>query len=494
MAAAQARYIATVFLIVVLALFLRIRTLNSESLDGDEMFSRRIAMAAPAESWDAIRQDLVHPPLYYYILKADIAVLGADANSMRAISLACGVASVFVAALLGFVVPSVRGPALVAATLIAVNPLHIFYSQQTRSYSLYCLEFSILLVWAVLMEHYGHRLCYWVVGCLVSTALIYTHYIGALFAGALLFAILTSSIRRDVKIKSLYVGIIAVIAFLPWLVSEISVYRARGGFAAGTNWQGQPTLYDLRAIWASYLGIPELPCATTAALVLGGTLAAVACWKGWRESRNRPFVWMLTFSAIAPPLLLFVTSFRPFNQTLFGFRHLLPGIVPAVFLAALGLWEVAQMIPMRKCALIPGTAVLTAFPAVALVQQWHSPGREPYRDIAVELASMSPESRQAVYTTWMYGIGAPVNYYLKSDFVRPLPSNLSDLPTSFVVLYRPSIMDEAEKYKALLKRWPAAAATCSYLARPTSPFGTRLCAIARSTNELITISTWKKGG
>ena len=63
-----------------------------ESLEGDEMFSLRVAVTDDALG--IIRDDLVHPPLSASLLRPCIAIFGSDPSGIRALSLIAGLATV----------------------------------------------------------------------------------------------------------------------------------------------------------------------------------------------------------------------------------------------------------------------------------------------------------------------------------------------------------------------------------------------------------------
>src|SRR6202043_31851 len=119
------------------ALFLRLSPISSESVDGDELFSRRVALSGTSQALNLVRRDLVHPPLYYLLLKMTLPNgRSASALDMRVLSLTAGTASIMVLILIGFAAPPLRGPSILAAFLLALNKNHIFYNQQARSYAL----------------------------------------------------------------------------------------------------------------------------------------------------------------------------------------------------------------------------------------------------------------------------------------------------------------------------------------------------------------------
>ncbi len=76
-------------------------------------------------------------------------------------------------------------------------------------------------------------------------------------------------------------------------------------------------------------------------------------------------------------------------------------------------------------------------PAAPVYRDWPGPLRQPYSVVAEDLLTV-PEFRLPAYTTWPYGIGEPVNFYLKrgkravQEF--PDPNGLAKLPARAVLL------------------------------------------------------------
>jgi len=94
-------------------------------------------------------------------------------------------ASIIVLILIGFVAAPLRGASILAACLLALNRLHIFYSQQARSYALFCFLAGALLFWCLLMDRRGQKWMYWFFGSILMAALLYTHYFGAFYCAAI---------------------------------------------------------------------------------------------------------------------------------------------------------------------------------------------------------------------------------------------------------------------------------------------------------------------
>lgn len=137
---------------LLLAAFLRFYRLDASSLWNDEgnswaMLSRSFGEIAAAAAAD------IHPPGYYWLLKAWSLLAGDSAAAMRSLSAMLGVA---LAALIAAIAlraarreASWRWFPALAVFLAAVNPFQIYYSQEARMYMLLAVE-ATGLFWALL--------------------------------------------------------------------------------------------------------------------------------------------------------------------------------------------------------------------------------------------------------------------------------------------------------------------------------------------------------
>jgi 4-amino-4-deoxy-L-arabinose transferase-like glycosyltransferase len=124
-------------LIVLLAFGLRLARITFQPLWWDEGWSLYFA-ASDMPALLALTSVDIHPPLYYLLLRLWIAVAGSGVVAVRLLSVLVGTAAVplFFAVgrrLLG------RPGGLLAATLLAISPLHVYYSQEVRMYGLVTL-------------------------------------------------------------------------------------------------------------------------------------------------------------------------------------------------------------------------------------------------------------------------------------------------------------------------------------------------------------------
>ena len=125
-----------------LALVLRVINLN-QSLWLDEAIS---ALAVRDYSYSQIISAFIigdtHPPLYYFILKAWSGAFGYWEPTLRVLSVIFGVLTVYVVYLIAKKIGG-KKLGIVSSFLLAPAPLHIYYSQEIRMYSLSSLAVSL---------------------------------------------------------------------------------------------------------------------------------------------------------------------------------------------------------------------------------------------------------------------------------------------------------------------------------------------------------------
>lgn len=455
----QSRYrklipLAAIATIVVVSVSFRLFGVSLESIDGDEAFSYRVASSHLPAALAAIRNDLVHPPLYYFVLRGWLGIVGhASPLALRAVSLAFGLATIALLASIGRVFPQIRRAAFLAACLLAANNLHIFYSQQIRSYAFYTLLFTVLLIWSWQVARFGEKFAFWCIGTLLMSLLVYTHYVGAVYVACIIFAVTLSPLPKRAKFRVWAGGFVAACSFIPWILAEVGPAHQHHGAQDNLSWETLPSAYDLKAIWAGYLGVPSFHSGTTIVFLMGCALTAFSLFPRRREqnSFHRLFVITLAFTAFVPPCLLFLLSLKPIALPIFGARHLLPSIVSYLLLVAEGLTQASNRFRSRSTAFALGFAALLALELIPTVASLSSePRRMPFQAIAKATQGNIP-----IYTTWPYGIGTAMGFYERDQgVVRKLPSNLNRLPGRFILVFRPGVPQEEREFEDILKlRW-----------------------------------------
>src|SRR3954451_2693761 len=215
-----------------LAAVLRFSTLSLQSFHHDEIVTAgRVVRASLWHLVDKVVSGESVQPLYYVLAWLWTHVTGTGAIGLRSLSATAGVATIPVAYL---ICAELRGPrtGIVAAALVATNPMLIWYSQEARGYALLVLFAAISLLFFVRALRRGDRrdTVWWAVS---SALALCTHYF-AIFPIAV-EALLLARARRQEALAAL-IGLGAACAALaPLALVQIS-------HADNTNWISQLSL------------------------------------------------------------------------------------------------------------------------------------------------------------------------------------------------------------------------------------------------------------
>lgn len=292
--------------IMLLAEGLRLYRLNAQSLWYDEAFSVYLARMSPSEILARTAAD-IQPPLYYLLLHGWIQRVGDGEAAVRGLSVLFGVLAVPLMYGVAWQLFKSRRAGLLAALLFAVSPLHLWYAQETRMYTLLvflCLLSSYLLLIIVSRVPLlspgrgGHRMedessflwpegVLWLGFAAASIAALYTHYF-ALFVLAFQ-AIYTLAVWGGHGFRSwrlvlggLAAGVLVVLAYLPWLPFVLTRYMADSSY-----WPGQLRLGEVLVdIALSFVGGESLAEQPGLSLVAGAGLVGLLAVVGLAMGRS----------------------------------------------------------------------------------------------------------------------------------------------------------------------------------------------------------------
>ncbi len=221
---------AVVCSVMLLGMVARLGALNFQPLWWDEGYSLFFATRDLATLLERTAVD-IHPPLYYVVLQAWMFFAGKTDVAVRLMSVAIGVATIpllfaFARRLFGFPL------AFLSALLLALSPLHIYYSQEVRMYglvTLLCLA-SVHLFWSLLNVGSpalrpatpAASAATSVGFVLVTAAALYTQYYAAFIIAfeILLLVALAARARRWAAQYSRLIGLIVAsfLLYLPWVL------------------------------------------------------------------------------------------------------------------------------------------------------------------------------------------------------------------------------------------------------------------------------------
>jgi mannosyltransferase len=215
------KIVAAVLLIVILGFTLRVYHLGRESLWLDEAAGVRTALLSPAEIINEVSVKY-HPPLYFLLLHGWIGIGGESEFSVRLLSALIGTFSIFLIYRVGrLIFNQVSG--VLAALLLCLSQFHIFYSQETRMYSLVLLLTLASMYYFLKLirgeDSLSDKVCY----ILFSVLLLYTHNVAIFIIAAQNLFIFSSVFfprnRSGIDLKRwLLLQGVLVIFYGPWLI------------------------------------------------------------------------------------------------------------------------------------------------------------------------------------------------------------------------------------------------------------------------------------
>jgi 4-amino-4-deoxy-L-arabinose transferase-like glycosyltransferase len=421
--------------IVLLAFGLRLARLGFQPLWWDEGWSVYFAAADIPTLLERTAVD-IHPPLYYLLLRAWSEVVGWGVPSLRLLSVLIGTAAVPLLYLVGRRLLG-RQAGLLAALLLAVSPLHVYYSQEVRMYGLVTLFGLAALLFALAWqaEARARRWAYLLGYVLAATAALHTQYYSAFLLLGLNLAVLVGWLwpapgqaegrpRRRPAIAAWLAAQLAVLLLtLPWLLYSGQKLLTYVRFKVSV--EKDPSLglvpYLARHLSAFFAGHTEggLAAAWWLGLLPLAFLLLALAWRrrvsGGRAAGPRAAGGLAFILAAALLCGWAVNRVLPFNPPR-SERLLLLALPAALLLVAAGLAWLARRGPRLAAA------VVASFVAVALVSLgfFYAAPRYPdddYRPVAARIRALGlPGDAVLAVHPWQWGY---MRAYIPRDEQRP---------------------------------------------------------------------------
>ncbi len=389
--------------LTLLAAAVRFPALGAKSYWGDEVSTLFLVRHGFGHMFAGIAQLESTPPLYYVLAKLWYSVAGSGEEGMRSLPALIGVATVPAAYAAARELVSSRA-AWIAAALVAVNPMLVWYSGEARAYSLVVL-LSTVGLWCFARALRGRR--YALAGWAIASSLaLATHY----FAAFLIVPEAVLLVQRRGLDKRLVAALTPVAGTAAALLPLAMKQRSFGHATWIEN--GSLPLRVLRAPLDLLVGFDAPHAALVGALAL--VLAVVGCWLAWRRVRNAGERRGLRLAAIVGAsgvgLPLFVAAF---GLDYFNSRNVLAVIVPLTIAVAAGfatLRRAAAVIPVALFSLC-----IAVVAATANEPKYHS---EDWRASVSALGSDRHGARAVVVTPGQAG-RKPLMVYL-GEGTQPL--------------------------------------------------------------------------
>ena len=329
--------------VCILYTVLRVWGLADSCLWFDEIFSIHAAEHDWAGLFSFVAQDLIHPPLFYVLLKLWITLGGENLYWLRLLPVLFAVLSLAPFYLLCREL-KLRTPAIsVALLLLAVNGALIKYSQEIRMYSL-LLFISLVSIWLFSRFFYRGKNI-WLLS-LVNILLVYTHYFGWFVIAAELSAIF---VFQRIKIRHVLIMLgIDLVAFVPWLWAVWDAARSGADVAQNIGWIEAPgfrSIFDLvlDLVEPIYFQQSSTDASShlfiTLPLLLIAAGAAIIYAAGSKDRDDGKALVLMLVLSLVPVLSAFVLSWL-FPVSIWGSRHLIIVFAPVSIAFALLLTDI----------------------------------------------------------------------------------------------------------------------------------------------------------
>jgi uncharacterized membrane protein len=342
---------------------LRLWRLTDSCLWFDEIFSVHAAEQQWGSLFWFVAQDLVHPPLFYVLLKIWIGIGGESLLWLRLFPVLLAVAALIPFIYLCRELKLKTPTTLLALLFFAANGSLIKYTQEVRMYSL-LLCFSLFSIWLFARFFYRGKNI-WIL-TLLNILLVYTHYFGWLIVVAEVAVIL---VLQRIKIRHvLIMSGIALVAYIPWIVAIVKAASSGPDVRQNIGWITRPGLrsvfdfaFDLIEPFYFQQSSADDPTKLffTLPLLAIIVIAKLIYLIDWKRHNEWDRFWLLSIIFALPLFLAFVLSWI-LPVSIWGSRHLITVFAPMMIVAAIFATEIAirpvKYLFVSAILLLTGTA------------------------------------------------------------------------------------------------------------------------------------------
>ena len=308
----------------------------------DEAFSSYLIQFSYADVARYTATD-VHPPLYYWVLKAWTELFGTAEFGLRTLSILFAAAAIIVTFFLARRLFG-RKVAIVSLLFLVLSPMLVRYSDEARMYTM--AAFIVMsATYALVKAREAKQKRWWVVyGVLVGLGM-WTHYFTALIWLAHWAWHAWDSYGKGISFKSWFKNFfnknwvlayaVAVVVYSPWLyfmIKQLTIVQASGfwigpvGVDTSTNYLTNMFYYLEHGQTQGWLA---LLLAVIVALVI---FLIPRVYRNFNKDQKSKFI-LVSAIAWIPVILLFLASLPPLRPS-FVDRYLIPSLIAATLFFA----------------------------------------------------------------------------------------------------------------------------------------------------------------
>lgn len=347
-----------------------------------------------------------HPPLFFIILWPWIKLFGSSEIAVRIPSIIFGLLAIYIVYLIGKKIYSER-LGLISGFLLAINPLHIYYSQEARMYSLATLAVVINILLLIKLVK-GEKLNLIFLVC-SNLLVLMSDYVACLIFPAQ-FAFLLF-LKSRIFIKKWFIAfIIAIIMSLWWLPTFLSQLNV-GSIASSRlpSWKLIVGDFDLKTVPLTFVKFIIGKISYSDKIVYGiillpiSTLFLFLIYRGFKSIKEKGMSLLIYWLVIPIMLATLISLFIPIYSY---FRVLF--VIPAfIILVALGI--VSFRFKIGKAFLIAVVTIEVFSSGIYLLNPLYQ--REDWRGLVSFLKSK--EDNLILFES--SGSLAPFDYYAKNS-------------------------------------------------------------------------------
>lgn len=241
-------FTTSIYFIIILGAALRFYDLGTESYWFDEVYTVHMAQESVGQLLAV--NELDWPPVYYVLIHYWVRLFGTTETATRSFSTAAGIVSIALTYMVGREMFG-KSVGLISALLMAISEFQIYYSQETRFYSLFLLATLVSFLFfikALRTSRISHFFLYGV----SSILLFYCNAFGVfVFAAQNLYFFLRWAKYRETRAKFLLCQGAIFLTIVPNFIPNIlAVKPIAGAGAPRIGWIPAPSVWaPLRTVY-----------------------------------------------------------------------------------------------------------------------------------------------------------------------------------------------------------------------------------------------------
>ena len=351
----------------------RVWRLTDSCLVFDEIYSVHAAEHAWSDMIRFTALDLVHPPLFYALLKVWIAVGGESLLWLRLLPATFAIiAGIPIILFCRELRAAPQWSTVFVIGMITANGSWMKYSQEVRMYSLLTL-LSVTALWlTVRYIHRGTGL-FWLT--IINILVVWTHYFGWFVVLSEIVSLVLIDRRR--WRQALVLMVVPFLSFAAWLIEIMSVWN-ESNLAQNVGWIDRPGVVDvalllLRLLEPFYYQVSNAGSSSyylVSVPLLTIFAIAATIWIVQKRQGSNEIMKLLLICLALPVSGAFVSSWL-LPYSVWGTRHLMIVIVPAAMLFGVALLELSPIWLRRS-----GVTIVVLLVAVAGIVWATSPRTE----------------------------------------------------------------------------------------------------------------------